>query len=190
MEPNRANQPLSTNSPGAPVAGGLDPRLLDALRAALGALIREGSTGGGAPVGAVDVQGDPPEAKTKPSAARGVYWLLIAALLLGGAAAVGVLVYERLTADFAHIRSELGELHRELGLVRTELVRKDEFNGRHLAANAMIREADASSKRAAESEAQRLQEHQQSLADLRLQLKDLQRDAERLRERLRAREPK
>jgi hypothetical protein len=111
-------------------------------------------------------------------------------LAVGAVAFGGVLVFMQLTGDFSQTGKALGQMRREVGFLRNNVVRKEEFNGRHLAAQALIREVEASSRAEADRGLQRLQEQQQTLQELRPPLQDLRRDVGRLRERINAAEAK
>jgi hypothetical protein len=156
-----------------------DPEFIEALRAAALSLNQS-------PVAAAGDKTDPPEPERvrKFAALRAQFWQLAAALLVSGAAFAGAFVYMRFTSELAQTGKELGQVRRELGLVRNEIVRKEEFNGRHLAAHALLRELEAGSRLATEGGLQRQQEQKQALEDLRPRLEDLRREVERFQQRL------
>jgi hypothetical protein len=162
-----------------------EPQLVEAVRSLLNGLAPEQQ-----PNNATLPDTDPDKAKKdEPKKRRAIWWQLgqlALTALVCTAAFVGVFVFIQLTRELGASRKEMGRLRRELGLVRQEVVRKDEFNNRNLAAQALIREAQASGKAAADASLQRLQEQKQALAELGLLLRELQRDAERLDERLAA----
>jgi hypothetical protein len=160
--------------------------MVEAFRSALTAFAREQ----GLPNGPLPGQPAPGEGTKggarNPRTVRGQLWQIAAATLVSAVTFAAVVVYMRLTADYLQIRSDLGKLRRELGLVRNELVRKDDFNARTLAANAWVAEAAAGGEAMTEGGLQRAQEQGQALAELRLLLRDLRREAQRLRERISA----
>jgi hypothetical protein len=182
MEPNRITVYSATSTSETPACA-LDPQLIDALRAALAAIAREQAPPA-SPAPAEDKGGK------KKRGLVAELWQMTSALLVIAGSVAFVVFYLRLTNEFAECRSDFGKVRRELGLVRNELVRKEEFNGRSLAANTLIREEEAKSKATADSAAQRLEEQTQKLADLSQQFKELRRDAELLQERISAREKK
>jgi hypothetical protein len=186
MTPNRIDLPSGVTGPEGP-ADLLDPQLIEALRAAAAALAREHDLTTGSPPGQPGHDTGARKAGKK-TAIRAQLWQFAGALLFSAAAATGVIAYLRLTDEYLAIRGEIGKVRRELGLVRIESVRKDEFHSRSLAAHALIREAEATTRATTEIAAQRSEQQQQNLAELRPRLDDVRREAERLRERLSARE--
>lgn len=185
MEPHR-NSNLVDSPPAKtpPPAEDLrTPAFLDALRAAMQSVTHQG--GSSAPPHKEVPQPARWKSPTKLlEPMRGQLWQITGAVLVSTAAFAGVYVYMTLTAEFSSIGKELGTVRRELGLVRNEVVRKDEFNGRYLAAQSLIKEVESSSRSATESALQRNRQQKQALADQELRLKEVRRDLERLQERL------
>jgi hypothetical protein len=160
----------------------LPPQLVEALRSALASQAPGTHLPGGQPEAPTDA---PAEAKGGKRRWSWSGWLQLAgALLVSGAGIAGVLIYMQLTDEYARSRSEMGKIRRELALVRNELVRKEEFNNRYLAAYALIREAEGGGRALADAALQRDQDEKLTLAELLAQLKELRRDTERLQERL------
>jgi hypothetical protein len=167
----------------------LPPELIEVICSAVVALVLEQQLAKSTPAEPVNPS-EKNKGQSKWASLRAQFWQIVLALLVSGTAFAGVFVYMRLTADFSQTGKELRGVRRELGLVRYELVRKEEFNGRHLAAQALIREIEANSRVGSERELQKLLDEKQKLAELRLRLKDLKREVERLGEQLSPRDKK
>jgi hypothetical protein len=149
---------------GAGISGGLadlDPRLIEKLRSAVAALSRGQGPGGPPPEGAAP-DGAKQEEK-KPARDWGQFVQIACALVLTGASALGVLVYMQLTAELNQTRADLARVRLEMGLVRNQLVRKEEFSSRNLAAFALTRDAELKTKTASDASLRRLEDHRQSV---------------------------
>jgi hypothetical protein len=181
MEPNRLERLPGTGN--NRWLGPPDPQFVEAVRSVLAHLASEQHPTDAPLADPTSKNAKTDEAK-KPRRVSLPSWQLVGALLVVVVAFVGMFIYMRLTRDLGSSRKELGRLRRELGLLRTEVVRKEEFNSRNLSAHALIREAQLSGRMAADAGLQRQQEQNEALAELRLLLEDLQRDAKRFRERL------
>jgi hypothetical protein len=173
MEPNQTDRRVP-----------LDPQALAVLRAALEAVAQAREETAASPEPAAQAKLD----EKKPSALRSQLKQVALALALTAMAGLGIWAYLDLTAQQAQDRAEVGKLRRELWQLRPRVVRKEEFNSRTLAAHALLQDVEASSKTASDQAMERLREQKASLNDLTQQFKDLQREAERFRERLSARE--
>jgi hypothetical protein len=183
MEPHRIDP---RDGAGVPPAAALDPRLLEALRSALTVIAQEGHAAGPTP----EPFNEGPKAPRRgrfPSL-RGQFWPIALALFLSGAAALAIVSYLHLGAELAGTRKEIGQARREMGLLRTGQVRKDEFSSRNLAAHALLREVEANNRAAVDSSGDRFQEQKQALNELRANLKEVQKGAEQLQDRLKARQ--
>jgi hypothetical protein len=160
-----------------------DPRVVETLRAALSVLA--GQQGG--------AKEEKPEArKTRPEKPPtvSVFWELCTAALFSVASLVGLTLYTQMANDVNGLNSSVNMLRERTN----DMVRKDDYTSRNLAVVATLKEVQASNKEALAHYKERLQAQERLLKEAQArfeqQVKDLEREVLRLRERLAALEPR
>jgi hypothetical protein len=177
MNLNRIDADLGAAGPEPPPAD-LDPRMVLALRSALASLVDEQKRKvGGVPPAA-------PNEETKKETEPPLFWKLCSAALLSVAALIGVTLYNQLSAGSSQTRADLGQIRNEVALLRNDLVSKDDYNTRTKGVIDAIKQAQATNNASIDTWRELLHEQKLASSELRLQIKELERDLQRLRERL------
>jgi hypothetical protein len=168
MEPIRFDQlhpasapPTTINEP--------DPRLVELLRAALRSLAAEPKK---------------EEKEKKPEEQMPLFWKLCSAALLSISAMIVVTLYNQLNTTGNQLRSDVNQLRNDLSQLRNDLVPRDDYNARTEQTVSSIKEVQANNKAASDAWRDRGQEQRATVADLRLQIKELERDLQHMREQL------
>jgi septal ring factor EnvC (AmiA/AmiB activator) len=162
----------------APGSQAPDPQLVELLRRALAALPREAR------------EGVMPPAPNREEAARGpeeripLFWKMCTAALLSISAMIAVTLYNQLNSSAGQARSDIGQLRAELGQFRTDLVSKEDYNSHIEQTVHSIKEVQANNKTAMDTWRDRMQDQRATVSDLRYQIKETERDLQRMREEL------
>jgi len=179
METVRLDQPDPEAPPGA--GNGVDPRLVELLRAALLPAIVE--------LKASAPPADPPkkeEKEKKPEEQVPLFWKLCSAALLSISALIVVTLYNQLSATASQVRGDVGQLRGELSQLRTDLVPKDDYTLRNEQTVKSLKDVQASNRAAADQWKEKGQEQRATVANLQAQIKELERELQRMREQLSA----
>jgi hypothetical protein len=177
MELNRNDSRGATVGAETQPENAVDPRLVEMLRSALAVVAQQ--------------QHKAEEEKEKKAAhpredTTPLFWKLCSAALMSVAAMIAVTLYNQLSSSVGSLRNELHSLRERSG----DLVRKDEYNNRNVALAATIQRVEANNKANLarwEKDIQKAENQQHRTAsDLRLEIKQLERDLQHLRERLSA----
>jgi hypothetical protein len=171
-------EPAAADAPAAP----LDPQMVETLRALLAEFAQQ-SRNGAPPA---EPKKPEKEKEKKPEDNVPLFWKLCSAALLSVSALIAVTLYNQLNATGSQLRSDLGQLRGEVGQLRTDLVPKDDYNGRVEGLVRGIKDVQAANKAAADAARDRSLEQKATLADLRSQIKEQERELLRLREQLSA----
>jgi hypothetical protein len=161
----------------------LDPQLLQIARAVELALA-EIRKGGSAPTAAPKEEPKEEKKEKKPDDQTPLFWKLCSAALLSVTALIVVTLYNQLNSTASQLNSDVGQLRNELSQLRTDLVPKDDYNLRIEQLVSGIKDVQAINKAASENWRERVQEQKTTVADLRLQIKTLERELQVLREQL------
>jgi septal ring factor EnvC (AmiA/AmiB activator) len=178
MHPTHNETPATTlDNPPAP----LDPRVLAALRAAVMVLVQEQRQQErlAPPAPAKD------EKKEKrPEDSMPLFWRLCSASLVGVATLVTVTLYNQLSTSNAQVRTDLGQVRGDINQLRNDLVTRDEYNGRIEKTIGDLKALQTDQKKSTEHGREMLAEQKNDAAELRLEIRQLERDLQNLRERL------
>jgi hypothetical protein len=153
---------------------------VEVLRAALLALTQE-------PAGRIqpaEPRKEPQE--KKPEEHMPLFWKLCSAALVSVSALIVVTLYNQLNTTAIQVRGDVSQLRTELGQLRTDLVPKDDYNARIEQIALGIKEIQANNRAAAEASRDRGQEQKTTAADLRQQIRELERELQHMREQLSA----
>lgn len=144
---------------------------------------------------AVVTNGKPPAPDGKPEPAAPAkkedkkdeipaFWRICGAALVSVTAMVAVTLYIQLSNTVGSLRAELNSIRDH----NHDLVRKDDYNSRNLAIAATIKELQASNAAALELQKERALAHERQMKVLqdenKLTVRELEREVQRLRERL------
>jgi hypothetical protein len=159
-----------------------DPQMVEMLRALLAEFAQQSRNG--APPS--EPKKAEKEKEKKPEENVPLFWKLCSAALVTVSALIAVTLYNQLNATGSQLRSDLSQLRNEVGQLRTDLVPKDDYNGRVEGLVRGIKDVQSANKAAADAARDRSLEQKATLADLRSQIKDQERELLRLREQLSA----
>jgi ABC-type phosphate transport system substrate-binding protein len=126
------------------------------------------------------------EKEKKPEEQVPLFWKLCSAALLSVAAMIMVTLYNQLSTTGNQLRSDVSQLRNELSQLRTDVVPKDDYNARIEQIALRVKEIQAKDKSASVAWRERIQEQRITVADLRQQIKELDRELLSLREQLSA----
>jgi hypothetical protein len=113
-----------------------------------------------------------------------LFWKLCSAALLSVAALVCMTLYNQLSASSGAVRSDLGQIRNEVTTLRNDLVSKDDYHTRTKGVIDAIKQAQATNNASIDTWRDLLHEQKTASAELHLQIKEMERDLQRLRERL------
>jgi hypothetical protein len=181
MEQVRPDQPHPETVPGAS-DNGVDPRLVELLRAALMPAVLEQRAGSPPP------EPKKEEKEKKPEEQVPLFWKLCSAALLSITALIVVTLYNQLSATASQVRGDVGQLRSELSQLRTDLVPKDEYTLRNEQTVKSLKDVQTSNRTAAEQWKEKGQEQRTTVANLQMQIRELDRELQRMREQLSAME--
>jgi hypothetical protein len=177
MHPTHNETPATLDAQPAP----LDPRVLAALRAAVMVLVQE-QRQQERPAPPAPVK----EEKKKAEDSIPLFWKLLSSALLGVATLVTMTLYNQLNASNAQVRSDLGQVRGDINQLRNELVPRDDYNSRIEKTVGEIKALQTDQKKSSEHGRELLAEQKTEAAELRLEIRQLERDLQNLRERLSA----
>jgi hypothetical protein len=162
-QPTPANVPVNTSHD-------LDPQLVEVVRV----------------VQLLLAEADKPreEKENKPDEQLPLFWKMCSAALLSISALISVTLYNQLNTAANQLHGDVGQLRDELGRLRHDLVPKDDYTLRLEQIVKGIKDNQASNKAALEMWRERAQEQKTTVADLRQQIKALERDLQSMREQL------
>jgi hypothetical protein len=180
METTRTDQNHGTG-PAEPAAA--DPQLVEMLRAALAALAAEQKGANGAPAEAKKEEKKEDKPK-KPEEQMPLFWKLCSAALVSVTALIVVTLYNQLSATASQMRSDAGQLRSDIGQLQNDLIRRDDYNQKVEQMINSIKEVQAGNKTAMDTWRDRLGEQKTTVSELRVQIKEAERDLQRLREEL------
>jgi hypothetical protein len=171
---------------GGATAPALDPQALELLRTTLAALAAQ-KTAAADEVAEAAAEPKPPAPWLGPLLAT--VWSAVPPFFVTGLAVLGLFAYRSLGRDVGENRKEASALRRQLGEFGPEFVRKDEFNNRNLAIQALILEPEAKSAAALASVRDRFGEQKKVERELSESLKELRLEAAQVARRLEKLEP-
>jgi hypothetical protein len=175
LEPKVGNGPPES-VPELQACSDLDPRLVLALRSTLTGLLEEEKRK------APPAEAAKEEKKKEPEPP--LFWKLCSAALLSVAALICVTLYNQLSTSAGAVRGDLGQIRNEVTSLRNDLVSKDDYNARTKGVIDSIKQAQATNNASIDTWRDLLHEQKTASAELRLQIKEMERDLQRLRERL------
>jgi hypothetical protein len=153
-----------------------DPFLTEALRSALQTVLAEQtfSQPPARPAPAANEQD-----QRKPPAWRGQIGQIVGTVLVAAVACLGVYTYVRVGEEQARNRSQVGQLRAEVGKLRPQMVRKDEFTSRELAIHALLYDVEVNAREERKHWQESITELKEARADTRLQVRDLKDESRR-----------
>jgi hypothetical protein len=185
METNRSDERPAAGRVEGPAS--VDPQVLEALRSALTALANPQKTPGG--TGALDSSRSEEKRVSKRTGVWEDFWKIAAALLVAGVAVLGLRAYHELTQFQSQVRSDMAEVRTKLARMKSQTVRREDFNSRSLAAHTLIKGVLADNLAAVTLLEDRNRAQDKALARLSEELQELERTANRFeQQRQRARE--
>jgi hypothetical protein len=176
VERTDVDQQLGLRNAEAP-PGDLDPRLVLTIRSVLTSLVEEQKKQVAAPA-------EPPKEEKKKDPEPPLFWKLCSAALLSVAALICVTLYNQLSASSGAVRADLGQIRNEVTNLRNDLVSKDDYHARTVGVIDDIKKAQATNNASIDTWRDLLQEQKTTSAELRNQIKEMEKDLQRLRERL------
>jgi hypothetical protein len=181
MDLNRHDPHLATVPAQTPAAL-CDPDLIEAVRSALTALVKEQSARDAAP----KEEKKEEKKEKKPEEQMPIFWKLCSAALVSVTALIAVTLYNQLNTHSSQLRSDLGQLRNEITQLRNDLVPKDDYSARNERVVNSIKAVQASHKGALDTWRESSLAQRSTESDLRLQIRELERELQRMRERLSA----
>jgi hypothetical protein len=174
MELQRLDQRPGAGAP-EPAGAAPDPRLVELLRAALASLPREA---------AVPAPENNEEHLRRPEDRVPLFWKMCSAALLSISAMLAVTLYNGLSTTANATSAEAKQLRTELGQLKDDLVSNQEYVGRIEHTVNTIKDVQANTKAAVDGWRERSLEHRTAVSELRLQIKEAERDLQRMHEEL------